>query len=519
MSLYLGLDSSTQGMKAVVIDPGHGSIVASAAVNFGQDLPQYGCPEGVLPNPDPLVKHALPQMWLAALDLVLERLQAGGTPLHEIRAISGDGQQHGSVYLNAQATRLLAELHSGKTLADQLTPAFSRATSPIWMDSSTRAECQEIAAAVGPRLQSDTGSPATERFTGPQIRRFFKTCPAGYANTDRIHLVSSFLCSVLIGKQAPIDFGDGAGMNLFNLKTGDWDDAALDATAPGLRAKLPPARPATETAGGLHPYFSKYGLMPGIPVILWTGDNPSSLVGMGATEPGIAVISLGTSDTFFAAMPAMKTDPAGYGHVFGNPAGGYMSLICFKNGSLARERVKEACGGDWTFFGETALAQTLPGNGGNRALSYYVPEITPRVLTPGVRRQGSRDFCSGKAPAAIQIRALLEGQFCSMRLLSEWIGPFKTIRVTGGASRNRGMVQLIADIFQADVERIAVADSASLGGAMRAAHAAEKIPLKDLATKFAASSKTLHPTPGLQAAYNAPLASYSRFLAETLTGQ
>ena len=514
MSFYLGLDSSTQSMKALVIDANVGTVVASAAVNFGQDLPEFGCPEGVLENANPLVKHSPPLMWLAALDLVLARLQASGAPMAKIAAVSGAGQQHGSVYLNAEATRLLAGLTPAGTLAGQLATAFSRATSPIWMDSSTTAECAEIANAVGPRLQADTGSPAIERFTGPQIRKFFKTSPAEYAQTDRIHLVSSFICSVLVGKHAAIDFGDGAGMNLLNLHTGDWDAALLDATAPGLRAKLPVARPATETAGGLHAYFAKYGLTAGIPVVLWTGDNPSSLIGVGAAEPGVAVISLGTSDTFFAAMPAMQTDPAGCGHVFGNPAGGCMSLICFKNGSLARERVREECGVDWDYFGGQALAITPPGNGGNRALSYYVPEITPRVLEPGVRRQGSPEFCAGRAPAAVKIRAAVEGQVCSMRILSQWIGEFKTVRVTGGASRNLGLVQLIADVFNADVELIAVADSAALGGALRAAHAVGGYSWHDLAAKFAAAAQTIHPKVGAKTAYEHPLTAYRQFIGE-----
>jgi xylulokinase len=512
MAITLGLDSSTQSMKALVIDSDSGKIVASAAVNFGKDLAGYGCPEGVLAHPDPLVKHSPPLMWLEALDLVLSRLQAGGAPMGDIMAISGDGQQHGSVYLNADADRLLAGLDPARTLPAQLAPALSRSTSPIWMDSSTSTECREIEAVIGPRLQTDTGSPAIERFTGPQIRKFFKTSPGEYERTSRIHLVSSFMCSVLIGKHAAIDFGDGAGMNLLNLKTGDWDDAVLEATAPGLRAKLPPARPATEIAGGLHAYFAKYGLKPGIPVVLWTGDNPSSLIGVGASEPGVAVISLGTSDTFFAAMPAMKTDPDGYGHVFGNPAGGVMSLICFKNGSLARERIKDECHVDWAYLDGAAMTETQPGNQGNRALSYYVPEITPRVLTPGVRRQGTPDFCAGKAPAAVKIRANLEGQVCSMRILSAWIGSFKTIRVTGGASRSKGIVKLIADIFQADVEKIAVADSATLGGAMRAAHAAAGVPLKSLAAQFAAATETIRPDTGKATAYAACTEAYKTFI-------
>lgn len=519
MPLYLGLDSSTQSMKALVIDPAQGKIVTSTAVNFGRDLPEYGCPEGVLANPDPLVKHSSPLMWLAALDLVLQRLHETGIAMNDIAGISGAGQQHGSVYLNSKASTLLANLVPGKMLTEQLAPAFSRSTSPIWMDSSTTKECEEIGKAIGKRLQTDTGSPAIERFTGPQIRKFHKNNPGDYENTDTIHLVSSFMCSALIGKHAAIDLGDGAGMNLLNLKTGGWDDQILNATAPGLRSKLPPVRPATENAGGLHPYFSKYGLKPGIPVTLWTGDNPSSLIGVGAAESGMAVISLGTSDTFFTSMPSMKTDPEGCGHVFGNPAGGFMSLICFKNGSLARERVKEECNVDWNFFERAIFEWTEPGNKGDMALSYYVPEITPRILQAGVRRKGSATFKSGSASNPSKIRATLEGQIASMRILSQWIGDFTTIRVTGGASRSKALAQLIADMFQARVEFIAVPDSSALGAAMRAAQATGSFTWRDLSNKFAGSTDSLAPTPGSCQTYAPVLAAYRQFLEEVRTAK
>ena len=135
-----------------------------------------------------------------------------------------------------------------------------------------------------------------------------------------------------------------AGMNLLNLREMDWDPDITEFTAPGLKGKLPPV--ATGVAGDLSPYFEKYGLKAGIPVAVWTGENPASLVGTGAWRSGVAVISLGTSDTFFAALESFKTDPEGYGHVFGNPAGGFMSLSCFTNGSLARDKVRQGrrCG-------------------------------------------------------------------------------------------------------------------------------------------------------------------------------
>jgi xylulokinase len=506
MSLFLGLDSSTQGLKAVIIDAGTGSIAAAAAVNFGKDLPEYNSPDGFLPDPDPAVKHADPLLWLAALDLVLARLRAAGAPLAQVRGIGGSGQQHGSVYLNNTAAKRLAALDAAAPLATQLAGIFSRKTSPIWMDSSTTAEVRELDERVGKRLQRDTGSPAIERFTGPQIRRFLKTDPLGYARTARIHLVSSFLASVLIGGDAPVDTGDGAGMNLLNLRAGAWDAPIADATAPGLLRLLPAVGKPGGIAGALHPYFAKYGLAAGTPVALWTGDNPASLVGMGAHNPGKAVVSLGTSDTVFAAFEKFHTDPDGFGHVFGNPAGGNMSLACFKNGSLARERVRADAGVDWTFFDETAFDQTPAGNGGKLALPWFEPEITPAGRPAGLR--ANFDFAA--APAATRIRAAVEGQTLSRALHSAWVGKFDTLRVTGGASRSKGILQTLADVFQARVETIAVTDSAALGAAFIAAHNTGGVAYDDLAAKFCPTVGTVLPRPETADLYRGLLGEIKR---------
>ena len=495
MAFYLGIDSSTQSMKGLVIDPSEGKVVVSAGVNFKADLPQYHCPDGVLANSDPLVKHADPLMWLAALDLLLQRLAATGTDMGKIAAIGGDGQQHGSVYLNSHFSKALSGLKPEAALADQLKGALARPTSPIWMDSSTSAECRELDNEFGARLQADTGSPAIERFTGPQIRKFAKTDPERYAQTERIHLVSSFLCSVLIGKDAPIDSGDGAGMNLLNLRTLAWDEEIADFTAPGLARKLP--RVGGGVAGGLHAYFAKYGLKPGVPVAVWTGDNPASLVGTGAWGKGVAVVSLGTSDTFFAALEAFRTDPDGCGHVFGNPAGGFMSLACFKNGSLARDRVRHEAGSDWEFFDKTAFELTPAGNGGRLALPWFVPEITPPVLTPGLR--ANFDFAS--AAPEVRIRAVVEAQALALRSHAQWIGTFDAIRVTGGASKSPGIRQTLADVFQARVESIAVADSAALGGAMLAAHA-DGVPLAEMTQAFSPVTAVCTPCAEYAARYD-----------------
>ena len=443
MKYFLGIDCSTQSVKALVID-GAGVIVAYESVAL---------PRPYLETSDPLVRHADPRMWLEGVDAVLKKLRDSEFDMASIAAIGGDAQQHATVYL------------------ERFNPlAFSRSTSPIWMDASTSAECRLLDDAFGKRMQLDTGSPAIERFAGPQIMKFVRTEPDAYARTTRIHLLSSFLTSWFAGKEAGIEIGDGAGMNLLNLKTLDWSPEICNFISPDLLEKLPPViRPGTFYR--LSDRFTEYGLIPGIPVAPFTGDNPASLVGCGATEPGVAVLSLGTSDTFFAAMPEFRTDPEGYGHVFGNPLGGFMSLSCFKNGSLAREKVKDMLGVDWTFFDETAFERTEPGNGGKRALPWFEPEITPLCNETGLKTNFDWDAASD----AERIRAVVEGQMENIAKHTAWIGSFKRIRVTGGASRSRGIREAAARAFHAEVETLDVVDSAALGGALLARDAAKRV--------------------------------------------
>lgn len=517
--MFLGLDSSTQSLSAILIDLERGRILHECSVNFGNDLPEFGSPKGFLPDGRDGEVHANPLLWLAALDLLLGRL-AQSVDLSQVKCIAGSGQQHGSVYLDDSFESRLKALDPTKDIATQIAPALTRATSPIWMDTSTSAECAEITAALGgpDEVCRRSGSIAIERFTGPQIRRFFKSDPDAYSRTHHIHLVSSFLASILACRTAPIDFGDGAGMNLMNLAQLSWDPDLMQATAPDLAKKLPALSSATRAFSPISSYFvAKYQFAADCCIAPFTGDNPASLIGMGAGKPGLVVISLGTSDTFFAAMPEAKTDPKGFGHVFGNPAGGFMSLICFRNGSLAREKLRDQYQLDWSDFEEAALTHTRDQAGLNLMLPFFSPEITPRHDFNAPVLQGSPEFESGTQPA-LQVRALLEGQFLNIRLHSQWMAVnADLIRLTGGASTNNGIAQIVADVFQAPVERLAIPNSAALGAALIAASAGGH-NLQTLQQTFclASSGSETKPDPTLAPVYQNALERFGSLLAREL---
>ena len=449
--LYLGLDSSTQGLAAIIIevDRGRARVVWQYDLDYDAEFPEFGTTHGVLPNDDPLVKVSSPVMWVAALDSMMGHVARSGLDLTRLNAISGSAQQHGSVYLKADGT-------------------LSRDVAPIWMDSSTRDECDEITAALGgPEvLAQRTGSRAFQRFTGPQIRKFYETDPHAYATTARIHLVSSYLASQLIGADAPLDPGDASGMNLMDLATQEWWPDAVEATAPDLASRLPRIVPSDSVIGVLAPAWqSRFGL-PAARVVAWTGDNSSSLVGTGLVEGGSRVVSLGTSDTICGLMFDPRVEGARGGHIFGAPTGDFMGITVFKNGSLARERIRDAFGLDWAGF-SAALRSTPPGNRGRLMFPWFDPEITPDVPVPGIHRVDLDDD-----DVAGNVRAIVEAQMMAMANHSRWMGTdVKVIHATGGAAANRDVLQIMANVFDSDVYQFKVGNSACLGAALRAWHA------------------------------------------------
>ncbi|CAH1438694.1 unnamed protein product [Lactuca virosa] len=465
-ALFLGFDSSTQSLKATVLDSSL-NIVSSEIVHFDSELPHYKTKDGVYRDPSINGRIVSPTlMWVDALDLILKRLKDSKKfDFKKLAAVSGSGQQHGSVYWKKGSSKSLSSLDPKKPLVDQFGEAFSTKESPIWMDSSTTQQSHE-------------------RYTGPQIKRIFEMQPQVYNNTERVSLVSSFMASLLIGGYACIDHTDGAGMNLMDIKDRTWSKKALEATAPGLEEKLGKLAPAHAVAGLIAPYFvDRFQFNKECLVVQWSGDNPNSLAGLTLNTPGDLAISLGTSDTVFGIT--MDHNPSLEGHVFPNPVDtkGYMVMLCYKNGSLTREDIRDRCADkSWDVFNQS-LKQAPPLNGGKIGFYYKDHEILP-PLPIGYHRYILENFkgdsLDGVSEREVkefdppsEIRALIEGQFVSMRGHAERFGmpsPPKRIIATGGASANHTILTSIASIFGSNVYTVQRPDSASLGAALRAAH-------------------------------------------------
>lgn len=439
-------------------------------------------------------------MWLKALDMCLEKLRIDGVDFSEISCLSGCAQQHGSVWWRRGSEKLLKNLKPEEYLHEQLVSAFSLRNSPIWMDSSTTKECEAMEKYVGgPEVMACiTGSRAYERFTGPQIAKVYATRPEVFDSTERITLISNFMATIFSGSYAPLEVSDASGMNMMDLDKKNWSQLCLEAVLAGkteflvsLKNKLGCQEPdddniidTHEIIGTISPYFvDRFGFSENCIIAPFTGDNPGSFAGLRIANNEV-VISLGTSDTACFWLDSPK--PQINGHILRNPLDPdvYMGLVCQKNASFTRQRIRDTCASsDWDKF--SSLLDSVPrGNFGNIGFYFDLQEIYP--LVQGDFRYNNMDQRVQSFSPELEIRACVEGQFLrlyqNIRNLGFDLNNVVRILVTGGASTNKSILQVISDIFRLPIYTIDMPNSACLGAAYLAKYAYEKNSVMSLKT-------------------------------------
>ncbi|OQE39837.1 hypothetical protein PENCOP_c006G08926 [Penicillium coprophilum] len=512
--LYIGFDLSTQQLKGLVVNSDL-KVVHVAKFDFDADSHGFPIKKGVLNNEAEHEVFAPVALWLQALDGVLESLRKQGLDFSRVKGISGAGQQHGSVYWGQNAESLLRNLDSTKSLEAQLEGAFSHPYSPNWQDSSTQKECDEFDAALGKPedLAQATGSKAHHRFTGPQILRFTRKYPEIYKKTSRISLVSSFLASLFLGHVAPFDISDVCGMNLWNIKKGAYDERLVQLCSgvfgvEDLKQKLGEVpEDGGLHLGPVHAYFvERFGFSPDCTVIPATGDNPATILAL-PLLPSDAMVSLGTSTTFLMSTPNYKPDPAT--HFFNHPTtpGLYMFMLCYKNGGLAREHVRDAINESlkdtpahpWANFDKVAL-QTAPlGQQSSKSpmkMGLFFPrhEIVPNIskgqwrFTYDADTGSLQETTDGWNSPQDEARAIVESQLLSLRLRSRDLTqspgnglPSQPRRVylVGGGSKNKAIAKIAGEVLGGveGVYSLDVGDNAcALGAAYKAVWGIERQP-------------------------------------------
>ncbi len=439
MSLFIGIDSGTQSVKAVVLDLESRRVVAEARA-----------PHALIAGLPPGHMEQHPQEWVTALDTVILAVVAQ-VDRARVRGIGVSGQQHGFVPLDARG--------------EVIRPA------KLWCDTSTTAECALITRKLGgPKAALRlTGNLILPGFTAPKILWLKRHEPAHFKRLRRVLLPHDYLNFHLTGR-AGMEYGDASGTALMDVRRRIWSRAAIGAIDRHLADWLPPLGESHAPAGTLRSELAaRYGLSAEVVVSAGGGDNMMGAIGTGNVKPGVVSASFGTSGTIYAFSSQPVIDPAGEIAAFCSSTGGWLPLLCTMNVTTVTEQVRTLFGDDHAGL-ESAVSATPPGAHGLTLLPYFAGERTPNVPDGTGVLFGLDARTLQRGPLA---RAAMEGVTLGMnyglRRLAALGVKAKEIRVTGGGAKSAVWRQIMADVFGVPVVGMIEEEGAALGGALQAA--------------------------------------------------
>ncbi len=438
--MLLGIDVSTTGAKALLIDE-YGSVIASATTPLE------------LSTPRPLWAEQNPEDWWVGIRSSIKKALAdAGISGSDISAIGMTGQMHGLVMMDENGS--------------VLRPAI------LWNDQRTGLQCEEIRNIFGrDQFIQITGNDALTGFTAPKVLWVKENEPEVFDKTRHILLPKDYIRYKLTGEYA-MDKAGGAGTILFDLGARTWSEDVLSKL--GIPADWLPATfegpeiTGIVTAGAA----AETGLAEGTPVVGGGGDQAAQAVGVGAVQPGIIALTLGTSGVVFATTESALIEPDGRLHAFCHAVPGtwhFMGVMLSAAGSLQWYRDTLAPGVSFDELINEA-GGVSPGSEGLYFLPYLTGERTPhpdplaRAAWIGLTVRHGREHMT---------RAVLEGVAYGIKdsftLIQEaGLGTIKQVRISGGGAKSLLWRQIISDVLGVELVTVNTTEGAAYGAALLA---------------------------------------------------
>ena len=424
MAYVLGVDSSTQSCKVVVIDTSSGAVVRSGRASH---------PDGTAVDPE---------AWWHALNTAID--EAGG--LDDVEAWSIGGQQHGMVALDAE----------GRVIRDAL----------LWNDTRSAGAAADLIAEFGAAVLAErTGLVPVASFTITKLRWLRDHEPDNAARVAAVALPHDWLTWRLrgFGPENPAldelvtDRSDASGTGYWNPRTGEYDRDLLIA-ALGHDAVLPRVVGHDESvtdAGGRR-------------VAAGAGDNAAAAFGLGAVV-GDVVVSIGTSGTVCAISESPVFDPSGTVAGFADASGNFLPLVATLNAARVLDATASLLGVDHGEFSDLAL-QAPSGADGLTLVPYFEGERTPNLPDATASLTGMT-LASTTRPnlARAAVEGMLRGLGAGLDALRELGIPLERALLIGGGAQSEAVRAIAPEVLGLPVEVPEPGEYVALGAARQAA--------------------------------------------------
>jgi xylulokinase len=429
MALVMGVDSSTQSCKVVIVDSADGSVVR----------------EGRASHPDGTAVD--PAAWWTALQ---EAIAAAGG-LDDVTAWAIGGQQHGMVALDAE----------GRVIRDAL----------LWNDTRSAGAATDLIAEFGAEeLARRTGLVPVASFTITKLRWLRYAEPENAAGVAAVALPHDWLTWRLRGfgpeaeslrgprlDELVTDRSDASGTGYWDPESGGYDRELLIA-ALGHDAVLPrvlgPREWVTDADGRR--------------VGAGAGDNAGAALGLGA-GPGDVVVSIGTSGTVFAVSESRTIDATGTVAGFADADGHFLPLVATLNAARVLDATARLLGVDHAELSRLAL-DAAPGAGGLVLVPYFEGERTPNLPDATASLTGMTLASTTRENLArAAVEGMLGGLGAGLEALRGLGVPLERALLIGGGAQSEAVRAIAPLVFGLEVEVPEPGEYVARGAARQAA--------------------------------------------------
>ncbi|PYI54651.1 gluconate kinase [Paenibacillus flagellatus] len=442
----IAADLGTTSAKTLVIDR-DGRVLASRSIEYPLHTP----------TPDRAEQDPL-ELFAAVVRGIREVAAKAGIAASDVLCVSFSSAMHSLIAVDREL--------------NPLTPCIT------WADNRG-------AELVGP-LKAERNGLGIYRNTGTPIHPMSPLLKLMWLNRHEPELVArtykfigikEFVFAKLFGTFV-VDHSIASATGLFNLRKLAWDDEALD-VAGVTREQLSEPVPTTHVVQGLSPqYAAELGLAADTPFVVGASDGVLANLGVGAFEPGVYAVTIGTSGAVRGAVSEPLTDPQGRLFCYALKEHFWVVGGSINNGGIMFRWVRDQLatleaeegrrrGMDPYDYLTGLAAEIAPGSDGLLFLPLLAGERAPYW---NANARGVFFGLSLFHEKKHMIRSVLEGVVYRIHsvatALEELGGKTNEIRASGGFARSPFWRQMMADVLNTPVTVPDSIESSGLGAAL-----------------------------------------------------
>ncbi len=484
-SLYLGIDVGSGSVKVMLIDL-HGIPAGSASAAYSTFYPKPGYVEQ---NPA--------DWYIATCDAVQALIEETQIDARRIRGIGLSGTSHVASMLDEKF--------------NLVRPAI------LFNDVRSEAQVRHLEIEAGDLIAQRTGNSVNCTWSLPQLAWVREHEPEAFARVRHVLFSKDYLLYSLTSERAS-DHSSAVSSLMVDTVTLDWDHDLLNYA--GLtRDVLPDIHPSTAVVGGLSFEAAlDTGLQQGVPVIAGMLDSAAELIGVGATNPSIAVIRLGTAGGVMTLIPRPNWRKGCM--LYPHPVRPQWYYQAGTNAATASfQWALRLFGVDSDKLDYDALddivARVPAGSDGLLFHPYLLGERAPYWSS---RIRGGFSGAMMDHDRSSFLRAVQEGVAYSLRDctgLLDWDG-VSDVRVCGGGAKSRTWCDIIADVLELPVYQMQLLDASAFGAALAAVAGCTQRNLGELASSAAIESARIDPRSANRDIYESGYRRYTEIAVQYL---